>query len=288
MPQAQAQTQQQTTNQGAQRRQQNRRQRPNRPNRNNGRGRFVRPMPRQTGGVQEQITLTTRESNIIWGANAESIRSDCANLQLRLAAVMPVAEYAALEDVIHNDLVKLKEQAQAQFDSINKQTKGKKLAPISFEGAREITVARNSPLFKEFVEGVRTLDKVFTMIEALWLDGSFSSAKRSELIQNWMSAYGDVSRKIQQLIGQAINQAARERLERRRERDRRAEERNRRRAERRAQRNQQGAQGAVAEGGEGEQAPTEKAEDQEPQEVQATEAVAETPAVEESSEDKQE
>lgn len=218
----------------------NRNRQTNRQNRQGGRQNrnqrpFIRPMPRQTSGVEEAINLNTREAIIIWRNCSESVRSNCANLQLRLAATMNPSDYAALEEVVQKDLKRLKEQAQSQLDSINHQIKGKKLASISFEGTREFKFSRNSPLFKEFVDGIRALDGLFTIVESLWLDGMFTSAKRGELNQNWSSAYNNMARQIQQLVGQALNQQEREREQQRKEREQRIAERAKRRAERNAQ-----------------------------------------------------
>lgn len=171
------------------------------------RRRFVRRAPTNTSTVSETITLRTREANVIWEACAEQIKAECANLQIRLVNTMPRNDYDALEEVVKEDLKSLEAQAQTQLKAVEEQTLGAKLDEVKFPNAHAITITRNSPLYKSFVDGILLVDQIFVRVESLWLNGAYNTRDKAELSQSWTGIYRSMSGKIMSLVGHAMNQA---------------------------------------------------------------------------------
>ncbi len=142
-----------------------------------------------TPTMRKEFVLKTQCARNVWRKSQEHFNRGFSQIQTSLALMCTEEEYDRLETALDN-IIKTAEESVDKALQANRHVKAKPNFPrISYPNPLTVEADCSSPAMLRFINTVRKLDELACIIDAMWLQGSYSSLDRRRMIFAWQNYF---------------------------------------------------------------------------------------------------
>ncbi len=154
----------------------------------------------RTPTMRKEFVLKTQCAQSVWRKSQEPFNRGLSQIQLSLAMLCTEEEYEKLETALDN-IIKTAEDSVDKALQANKPIRAKPgFTPVTYSNPLAVEVYYSSPAMLRFINTVLKLDELACIIDALWLQGSYSSPDRRRMIFAWQNYFRSMYMSCRRLI----------------------------------------------------------------------------------------
>ncbi len=156
--------------------------------------------PLRTPTLHKEFVLKSQCAQGVWRKSQEHFNRGFSQIQTSLALMCTEEEYDRLENAL-DGIIKTAEESVDSALQANRHVKAKPNFPrITYSEPLTVKVDYSSPAMLRFINTVLKLDELACIIDAMWLQGGYSSLDRRRMIYAWQNYFKAMYMSCRRLI----------------------------------------------------------------------------------------